>query len=187
MSNVLSGLAAGVIGAALGSPFFLVKTRLQSFSPVNPVGFQHQYRSTWDGLVQIYRREGLLNGLFSGMNAAMLRTGVGSAVQLATYDKCKELLTRHISIYNNLAIAFGASLTSGFFVCIAMNPFDVIMTRLYNSGHHLYAGPIDCMVRTVQTEGFMALYKGFGAHYLRIGPHTVLTFVFLEALRSSFR
>ncbi|KAG8420396.1 Mitochondrial oxaloacetate carrier protein [Metarhizium acridum] len=75
---------SGVIGAAAGSPFFLVKTRLQSYSPFLPVGTQHQYRNAWDGLSQIYRGEGV-GGLYRGIGAAMIRTGFGSSVQLPTY------------------------------------------------------------------------------------------------------
>lgn len=68
-----------------------------------------------------------------------------------------------------------------------MNPFDVVSTRMYNQntekgsnrGGSLYKNPLDCIVKTVKAEGPTALYKGFLAHYLRIGPHTVLCFVFL--------
>lgn len=174
---------SGVLGAALGSPFFQVKTRLQSRNPQSPIGVQHNYRNMFDGLGQIYRSGGV-RALFGGAQAAMMRTGVGSSVQLASYDKCKLLLVEHANIKNRLAVAFGASLTSGMLVCIAMNPFDVVMTRLYNQSQTSpqYANPVDCLLKTVRAEGFAALYKGFGAHYLRIGPHTVLTFMFLEQL-----
>jgi solute carrier family 25, member 34/35 len=71
-----------------------------------------------------------------------------------------------------------------------------------NSGKKgvLYANGLDCIVKTVKAEGFAALYKvchlikgylhlikGFSAHYLRIGPHTILTFVFLEQLKALVR
>ena len=47
----------------------------------------------------------------------------------------------------------------------------------------LYNGIWDCFSKTVAHEGFLGLYKGLTANWLRIGPHTVLTFVFLEQLR----
>ncbi|KAI3637016.1 hypothetical protein MIR68_004722 [Amoeboaphelidium protococcarum] len=162
LSNVVSGAMSGMFGAALGSPFFLVKTRLQSASAVNPVGVQHQYRGTADGLRHIIRNEGY-RGIFAGAYAAMVRTGVGSSVQLATYDKIKDLIRQHTELKNELAATFGASFGSGLLVCLFMNPFDVIMTRLYNQHNSvkLYHGPMDCFVKTVRAEGFMALYKGF--------------------------
>ena len=42
LSNVMCGAAAGVTGAFVGSPFFLVKTRLQSSGGL--VGHQHSSR-----------------------------------------------------------------------------------------------------------------------------------------------
>src|SRR5690349_12448737 len=47
--NMFCGASSGVIGAAAGSPFFLVKTRLQNYSPFLPVGTQHNYRNAVDG------------------------------------------------------------------------------------------------------------------------------------------
>jgi hypothetical protein len=69
-----------------------------------------------------------------------------------------------------------------------MNPFDVVSTRLYNqtgtfracwyrdgrcrlNGHaftgRLYSSVFDCLWKTVTTEGVSALWKGWGAQYLR--------------------
>lgn len=78
--NIFSGASSGVIGAMAGSPFFLVKTRLQSYSPFLPVGTQHNYRNAWDGLSQIYKAEGT-RGLYRGVVPAMVRTAFGSSVQ----------------------------------------------------------------------------------------------------------
>ena len=38
----------------------------------------------------------------------------------------------------------------------------------------------DVLIKIVRKEGVPALWKGFTPCYLRIGPHTVLTFIFLE-------
>ena len=59
--------------AALGSPLFLVKARIQAYSPAFPVGAQHHYKNSRDALRSIYR-EGGLRGLWRGVNAAILRT-----------------------------------------------------------------------------------------------------------------
>jgi hypothetical protein len=52
-----------------------------------------------------------------------------------------------------------------------------------------YKHGLDCLVKTVRSEGMLALYKGGGTHYARLGPHIVLVFVFLEQfkLRSGVR
>jgi solute carrier family 25 protein 34/35 len=119
--NMFCGAASGVMGAAAGSPFFLVKTRLQSYSPFLPVGTQHQYRNAWDGLRQIYGAEGV-RGLYRGVGAAMIRTGFGSSVQLPTYFFAKRRLMRHLGMEEGLALHLASSTASGFVVCVVMHP-----------------------------------------------------------------
>ncbi|MCJ1462676.1 Mitochondrial oxaloacetate carrier protein [Pseudocyphellaria aurata] len=157
--NIFSGAASGILGAAAGSPFFLVKTRLQSFSPSLPVGTQHGYKNTVDGLRQIGRGEGI-RGLYRGVGAAMVRTGFGSSVQLPTYFFAKRRLVRHL---------------------------DTVMSRMYNQTGNLYSGVMDCVLKTVKTEGVLAIYKGFFAHLARILPHTILTLTLAEQTNKFMR
>jgi hypothetical protein len=60
---------------------------------------------------------------------------------------------------------------------------QVVNTRLYNQKGEKYKGMTDCFVKTIASEGPTGLYKGFSAHFMRVAPHTILTFVFLEALQ----
>ena len=117
--NVFSGAASGILGAMAGSPFFLVKTRLQSYSPFLAVGTQHQYKNAIDGLGQIYRSEGF-RGLYRGMGASMFRTGAGSSVQLPTYFFAKRRLTKHAGMTDGPALHLLSSAISGVVVCTVM-------------------------------------------------------------------
>lgn len=119
--NIFSGAASGILGAAAGSPFFLVKTRLQSFSPAAPVGTQHQYKNAVDGMRKIYRGEGV-KGLYRGVGAAMVRTGFGSSVQLPTYFFAKRRLVKHLGMKDGPALHLASSTASGFVVCVVMHP-----------------------------------------------------------------
>jgi solute carrier family 25 protein 34/35 len=47
----------------------------------------------------------------------------------------------------------------------------------------LYKNIIDCFIKTLRIEGFWALYKGFGANYMRIAPHTMLNLVIWEQFK----
>lgn len=54
------------------------------------------------------------------------------------------------------------------------------MSRMYNQNGNLYKGVVDCLAKTIRTEGFFAIYKGFLPHLARILPHTVLMLSFAE-------
>ncbi|KAL9606657.1 MAG: hypothetical protein Q9179_000179 [Wetmoreana sp. 5 TL-2023] len=195
--NIFSGATSGVLGAAAGSPFFLVKTRLQSYSPFLPVGTQHGYKNALDGLRQISGNEGI-KGLYRGVGAAMVRTGFGSSVQLPTYFFAKRRLVRHLEMQEGPTLHLASSAASGFVVCCVMHPpgmsakaatqlalltgdcLDTIMSRMYNQTGNLYSGVFDCLYKTVKTEGLLAIYKGYFAHLARILPHTILTLSLAE-------
>lgn len=200
--NVFCGATSGVIGAMAGSPFFLVKTRLQSYSAKMPTGTQHQYRNAIDGLAQIYKAGGI-SGLYRGVGAAMIRTGFGSSVQLPTYFFAKRRLMRHAGMEEGPGLHLTSSAVSGFVVCCFMHPpgkwyldllwvpklkmVDTIMSRLYNQHGDLYKGVFDCLAKTVRTEGFFAIYKGFLPHLARILPHTILTLSLAEQTNKLMR
>jgi len=84
-------------------------------------------------------------------------------------------------------------MTSGVFVVMMMTPFDVVSTRLYNQGTDtagrglLYRGVGDCFVRIFSTEGLWGFYKGCGASFFRLGPHTVLSLVIWNQLQAAWR
>ncbi|KAI8967685.1 mitochondrial carrier domain-containing protein [Mycotypha africana] len=176
ISGIFSGAFAGVVGAVLGSPLYLIKTRRQSYSPIfKNIGYQHEMESSYNALKQIFRAEGV-KGLYRGADAAMVRAGVGSAVQMPTYMLGKDLLVNRFQFPDTVGTHFATSMFTGVLVCLAMNPFDVISTRIYNQGVDpatgnglLYKSPADCFVKIVKIEGVRGLYKGFLAHYLRIG------------------
>jgi solute carrier family 25, member 34/35 len=61
------------------------------------------------------------------------------------------------------------------------------MSRMYNQDGNLYKGIFDCLSKTIRTEGFLAIYKGFLPHLARILPHTVLTLSFAEQTNKLMR
>ncbi|KAL9096965.1 MAG: hypothetical protein Q9165_000929 [Trypethelium subeluteriae] len=184
--NVFSGATSGIMGAALGSPFFLVKTRLQAYSPFLPVGTQHKYRNARHALSDIYTNEGV-KGLYRGVAPAMVRTGFGSSVQLPTYFFAKRRLQRHLHMTDGPALHLASSACSGLVVCLAMHPSDTIMNRMYNQTGNLYNNAFECLWKTVRTEGVLAIYKGFFAHLARILPHTILTLSLAEQTNKLMR
>ncbi|CAG06857.1 unnamed protein product, partial [Tetraodon nigroviridis] len=188
--SLLSGAGAGALGAFIASPAYLVKTHLQAQTVKTiAVGHQHSHVGVSDAFATIYRREGLV-GLWRGVNGAVPRVMVGSATQLATFSSAKDWVSRSQRFSpDSWLTALVAAAISGVAVAVAMTPFDVISTRLYNQpvdeAHRgrLYGGFLDCMLKVCQAEGLLGLYKGMGPVFLRLAPHTVLSMLFWDLMR----
>lgn len=93
---------------------------MQAYSPFNPVGAQHNYPSVFAAFRTIVHAEGL-KGLARGVDAAMLRTAMGSSVQLPAYNLAKSYLGEW-GVKDGIAQFLIASLFSGLCVCAAMQP-----------------------------------------------------------------
>ena len=127
------------------------------------------------------------SGLFRGFEGAVLRVMVGSGAQLSSYESCKRLVKKYFGFEDGAPLHLASALGAGLVVTTAMNPFDVVSTRLYTqqvgeNAHYRtgWRGPLDCISKIAKTEGALGFYKGWSAHYMRLGPHTVFTFMFLE-------
>lgn len=64
---------------------------------------------------------------------------------------------------------------------------DTVMSRMYNQTGTLYTGILDCFLKTIKTEGILAIYKGYFAHLARILPHTILTLSLAEQTNKLMR
>lgn len=50
-----------------------------------------------------------------------------------------------------------------------------------------YKGAFDVLGKVIRKEGFFSLWKGFTPYYMRLGPHTVITFIFLEQMNLMYK
>jgi hypothetical protein len=122
-TKVFAGAVAGAAGALIGSPFFLVKVRLQAQSEHFRTRSRHHYTK---GTLQIMKdvfREGGVKALYRGCGAAVLRVSVGSAAQLASYDVAKVEVMQWSGVEDGVLVHVLASLVAGVWVTLAMNPF----------------------------------------------------------------
>ncbi|XP_013119402.1 solute carrier family 25 member 35 [Stomoxys calcitrans] len=179
------GATGGAIGSYFSSPFFMIKTQLQSQAAKQiAVGYQHKHTGMISALVQIYNKRGVF-GLWRGSMAAIPRAAIGSGAQIATFGKTKFLLKEYDLVTHATANSFCAGLIAGSIMSVAITPPDVISTRLYNQGWDesgRYKGWLDCCVKILKSEGIYGLYKGFWANYLRIAPHSTLVLLFFDEL-----
>jgi solute carrier family 25 protein 34/35 len=192
--TALASASSGVCGAFVSSPASMVKVRLQiqtTAPSAQSVGHQHRASGVFDALRAVWL-EGGARGLFRGAPAQMVRVAIGSTAQLTSYDVLKSSFVKALPQYRDSPVShFAASLGAGGIVVAAMNPFDVVSTRLYNQPvvdgrAQRYSGLMDCFLKTARAEGVLGLYKGSLAHYARLGPHTILTFLIWEQLKRTF-
>ena len=85
-----AGLAAGGLGALVGSPADLSLIRMQADSTL-PVDQRRNYKGVGDALTRIVREEGA-GGLFRGAGPTVVRAMALNMGMLASNDQAKEML-----------------------------------------------------------------------------------------------
>jgi solute carrier family 25 oxoglutarate transporter 11 len=189
--KIAAGLIAGGVGAAVGNPADLAMVRMQADGRL-PLAERRNYRSVGDAIGRMTRDEGV-RSLWRGSALTVNRAMIVTASQLATYDQAKEaILARRGQAADGLGTHVAASFAAGIVAAAASNPVDVVKTRVMNmkvapGAPPPYAGAMDCALKTVRSEGVMALYKGFIPTVGRQGPFTVVLFVTLEQVRKVFK
>ena len=61
-------------------------------------------------------------------------------------------------------------------------PADVIKSRMQNMQPGEYEGPVDCAKQMIRKEGLLSLYKGYTPAFIKLAPHTVISFIILDTL-----
>ncbi|CAO2207041.1 unnamed protein product [Urochloa humidicola] len=189
--KIAAGLIAGGVGAAVGNPADVAMVRMQADGRL-PLAERRNYRSVGDTIGRMARDEGV-RSLWRGSSLTVNRAMIVTASQLATYDQAKEaIIGRWGPGADGLGTHVAASFTAGIVAAAGSNPVDVIKTRMMNmkvapGAPPPYAGAVDCALKTVRSEGPMALYKGFIPTVMRQGPFTIVLFVTLEQVRKVFK
>ncbi|XP_065934327.1 solute carrier family 25 member 35 [Magallana gigas] len=192
--NIAASAVAGGLATWVGSPFYLVKTHLQSKAVQDiAVGYQHAHESMSHGLLSIYRTSGI-TGMWRGAHASVIKVMIGSAVQLTTFSFTRQyIIGKKYFDPDDGRNALLATLASAITNTLFMTPFDVVATRMYNQGvcskgkGLTYTGVSNCFVQIFQTEGLWGFYKGWGPQFLRLGPQTVLSLFFWDRLRYLYK
>ncbi|KAL6277296.1 hypothetical protein ACE6H2_020897 [Prunus campanulata] len=185
-SKITAGLIAGAIGAAVGNPADVAMVRMQADGRL-PVAERRNYKSVVDAIARMGKQEGVTS-LWRGSSLTINRAMLVTASQLASYDQIKETILGNGLMRDGLGTHVTASFAAGFVASVASNPVDVIKTRIMNmkveaGAEPPYSGALDCALKTVRSEGPLALYKGFVPTISRQGPFTVVLFVTLEQVR----
>jgi len=161
------------------------------------------YKNAFEAIFRIARDEGLFT-LWRGALPTMGRAMVVNAAQLASYSQAKQVIlqtgyladgknydTFTLYVKDGVFCHFLASMFSGLVTTIASMPVDIAKTRIQNmkiiDGKPIFKGATDVILKVIKYEGVSALWKGFTPYYFRLGPHTVLTFIFLEQMNKWYK
>jgi len=183
--KLLFGMSAGGIGAIIGTPAEITLIRMTADGRLPPAE-RRNYKHAFDAIARIVREEGVLT-LWRGWQPTVVRAMVLNAAQLAVYSQAKQNLLSFNLMKEGTPAHFVASLISGFVSTLVSIPIDITKTRLQNMKHNEYKGTMDVLIKVVRNEGFFALWKGFTPYFLRLGPHTIITFLLMERLNAFSR
>ncbi|KYQ94112.1 mitochondrial substrate carrier family protein [Tieghemostelium lacteum] len=199
--KVLVGMISGAGGAIIGTPADVIMVRMQADGKL-PLEQRRNYKNAFDGILRISKEEGILS-LWKGCSPNVIRAMFMTAGQVSSYDQAKQMMITSGYFQDNIKTHLIASTISAFVASLVTSPLDVVKTRIMNTKSSssspspagttsnqsaiVYKGTLDCFTKTFKSEGVAAFYKGFGPYFLRLGPQTILTFIFVEQLSNLWR
>jgi len=181
--RLLMAAVAGGCGGFVGTPGDMVNVRMQNDIKL-PVDQRRNYKHAIDGMARVVKEEGF-SKLFSGVDWATGRAMLMTIGQLCFYDQVKMTLLATPYFTDGILTHITSSLTAGAIATTMTQPLDVLKTRSMNAKPGEFKGAMD-LVKYTAKSGPTAFYKGYIPAFVRLGPHTVLTFVFFEQLRMNF-
>ncbi|XP_018898252.1 mitochondrial dicarboxylate carrier [Bemisia tabaci] len=182
-SKVLLASAAGAAGGFVGTPADMINVRMQNDIKL-PAESRRNYKHAIDGFIRVWKEEGFRR-LFSGVEMATSRAVLMTVGQLSFYDQVKQFLISTPYFSDNPTTHFLSSLTAGAVATSLTQPLDVLKTRAMNAKPGEYKNLWHLVTYTAKL-GPLGFFKGYVPAFVRLAPHTILTFLFMEQLRLNF-
>lgn len=182
-SLVAMASTSGFLGGVAGNPADVLNVRMQHDAALPP-SQRRNYNHALDGLLRMAREEGW-RSLFRGVWPNSLRAVLMTASQLASYDGFKTAILEHTAAKDDLATHFTASFFAGFVATTICSPVDVIKTRVMSAKEK--EGLFTLLARVYKAEGLGWVFRGWVPSFIRLGPHTIATFLFLEQHKKIYR
>lgn len=86
---------------------------------------------------------------------------------------------------DNTATHLAASLLAGFVATTLCSPLDVIKTRVMSAKES--TSIMSLLTTITKNEGPAWMFKGWVPSFIRLGPHTIATFLILEQHKKLYR
>ncbi|CAH2246200.1 mitochondrial 2-oxoglutarate/malate carrier protein-like [Pararge aegeria] len=172
--KLVIGMVAGGLAAFVGNPAEVALIRMTADGRLPP-DQRRNYKNVFNALSRIISEEGAAT-LFRGASATATRAMVVNGAQLGSYSQAREQLLPVLG--QGIVLHFIASLISGLTTALASLPVDIVKTRVQNSAKGV--NQFQVLGSIIKEEGVLTLWRGFIPTYAKMGPLTVLMFIFLE-------
>ncbi|KAK2608140.1 hypothetical protein N8I77_006771 [Diaporthe amygdali] len=176
-----AGVAGGLAGV-IGNPAEVILVRMCA-DGAKPPPERANYPDAVRGLWRIARDEGLGN-LARGLGPTVVRSVLMNVGQIAPYTAAKRALLAKTTLQDDVKTHMLSSLVAGTVATTICAPADVLKSRVQAASK---AGGSSSLLQIttqgLRQEGPLFLMKGWTPAWLRLTPHTVLTFVFMEKLQ----
>ncbi|KAI8074292.1 mitochondrial carrier domain-containing protein [Gilbertella persicaria] len=174
--------AAGIAGGLCGNPGDVINVRMQNDGQL-PTHLKRNYMHAFDGLVRMTKEEGLAS-LFRGVGPNINRAILMTSSQCVSYDRFKAFFLGHHYLSEGIGLHLLSSMLAGLVATTACSPVDVIKTRMMSaSGSESTLSAMHVMRTMYRSEGVLAFFKGWTPSFMRTGPQTIFTFIFLEQFK----
>ncbi|CAF2194746.1 unnamed protein product [Rotaria magnacalcarata] len=188
-TNLLLGVASGGLGSFIGTPAEVALIRMTLDGRL-PMAERRNYAHVFEALARITREEGVLK-LWRGAIPTATRAMIVNAAQMPTYSQAKQALISNGFMKQGFPLHVVSSLIAAFVTTAVSLPVDIVKTRYQNmkiiQGKAEYSGIFDVFQRILRREGVFSFWKGFTPYFSRLGPHTILTFIFIEQLNMQYQ
>ncbi|XP_042874042.1 calcium-binding mitochondrial carrier protein Aralar1-like [Penaeus japonicus] len=166
------GSFAGAVGATAVYPIDLVKTRMQNQRTGSYIG-ELMYRNSFDCFKKVIRHEGLM-GLYRGLVPQLIGVAPEKAIKLTMNDLVRDKLTDKKGNITFAGEMFAGACAGGSQV-IFTNPLEIVKIRLQVAGEIATVKKISA-ISVIKELGFLGLYKGARACFLRDIPFSAIYF-----------
>ncbi|XP_018322806.1 mitochondrial 2-oxoglutarate/malate carrier protein-like [Agrilus planipennis] len=180
--KVLYATTSGALAGFFSHPYDLVRIRILTSPAEERMRFRGVYRTFWE----IRKKDGI-RGVFKAAPVTVLRASVAAITKFVAYSEAKEYLIKNDLIGDKVACHMLCSLAATLCMCFLYLPFDAVKVRLqyfydFESIPQCNSGSVDCFMKIVRQEGYLALWKGFTPAVVCYGFYNIIFFLTMENL-----
>lgn len=185
--DYVAGLLAGVAAVVTGHPFDTVKVKLQTH---NTEAHLVQYRNGLHCTARILKTEGI-KGLYRGATSSFAGMALEGSLFFGIYSQTKKYLQGGVqSGAPRPQVIIPSAAFAGAINSFVLGPTELIKCRMQIQGtdslvpmSSRYSSPLDCALKTLQSEGVKGIFRGSGTTFLRESIGNATFFSVYEYMR----